>query len=362
MLALGRFLDLFDTQNGEAVDIDNILVSAWKSDMFSELEGCDIWSNAYGWTRQMVTALDHLRTLHKIEHLRQDDSKTVNILESIHLIVFMPKLKLIAKARKGAGNRKKMRDAITLKDMPTPDESRAGMLQAMLDMKTIHSIYHVKKNMPLHVQRIANTAMIAVQYINQPGGRSMDWEQMNDGDVKHFLDDDDAIHLETNHYKTYKVYGTMGKWISPGTKVMMQLYSELPWTETDMFLKSTSDSKYVSVASNLRTASRVYLKGKPVKVNLLRKWYHTQIKKKDNEDKVMKIVCSFDKHRQSTGEQHYVTQTPLEDAMAAKVTFEAFFGPPLEFPSDAQCDLERRTLHEIAGDYRKTWTSNTDRP
>lgn len=92
-----------------------------------------------------------------------------------------------------------------------------------------------------------------------------------------------ANHLETDSYKTAKTYGTLGKYMAPGTQHALRIYTALPHKYTDLLLdpaRPGSDkaavSKYLDTyhAKYINTSAERY---EPLTVTLMRKLIHTKV-------------------------------------------------------------------------------------
>jgi formylmethanofuran dehydrogenase subunit B len=81
-------------------------------------------------------------------------------------------------------------------------------------------------------------------------------------------------------------------------------------------------------------------------VNLLRKWYHTELHKLSmNVERMMSLMVTVDAHSAAVAAKHYVLQSPEDDARLSKALVMAIWGNPVEFPNEAHvADLEQASL------------------
>lgn len=166
----------------------------------------------------------------------------------------------------------------------------------------------------------ATAALVGVIWLNGFGGRKMEWEQMSLEHVRNQI----AQGLDffvCDHHKTSNVYGSLAKWLAPGTLEAVKVHASLPRDESAKDLFVPCFSARVSAPSYMRRFCEGYLPSSRSRrtVNLLRKWYHTKLNKlAHNEDKLMAFVESVDAHSKHVARKHYVLQTPADDALLAK--------------------------------------------
>jgi hypothetical protein len=208
--------------------------------------------------------------------------------------------------------------------MAPPEVTKKAVKQAMVDLHTIHREFKDRTTMPPRPKQIANQNMVGIIYNNQMGGRNQQWEQMTMEECKKGLDVGKGF-VESDNFKTKKVYGTMGIDISPGTETALRLYFSLPGKRTHLALEpALPKTKNVAVAKNLQLWHRRKLGDyTAMTTTLFRKNLHTAVADPQAQEKCMELLCRVDTHRVSTGKAHYVVSNPQKDAETSRLILNA---------------------------------------
>jgi hypothetical protein len=348
--ALSRFVAMLQTDDGEDVALDGLLVNAYVSDIFTDLVGLPIFNEARSWARQITSALEHYVAYQLIGFQKSNDAKAVGFLTQLRDSVLKPLHKKSAGAKTFSANAKKVKDSYKIEKMAPPDEIKKAVHAAMVDLASLSAHFAEQESivMPARAKQVANAIMVGIIFNNQFAGRSQEWEVMTAGHVQQQFESGEN-HFECSKYKTSKKYGILGKWISPGTKVAFSKYMGLPDKYTDLLLDpALVKSKRVAVASALLQFHRMYLPGfPPMTVTLLRKNLHTKMNNPEEVEKCMALLCAVDRHRVATGKKHYVVSNPKDDAATSKLIFEAFMGAPVEWPTDEEIQAAQRPYEAI---------------
>ena len=65
----------------------------WDSDVYNQLEKCDVWSGKFGFVRHAINALTHLAAWAKVEYVRHDKVRESQKIDVLVTSVLKPKSK-----------------------------------------------------------------------------------------------------------------------------------------------------------------------------------------------------------------------------------------------------------------------------
>ena len=126
-----------------------------------------------------------------------------------------------------------------------------------------------------------------------------------------------------------------------GTEEAIKTYMKLPCKDTvkTLFVPIMANKETISIPKYLDKFSKVYLPSNATKptVNLLRKWYHTELYKlSQHQDQLLELMVNIDAHSKDVAKRHYVLQTPKDDAKLAKCLVHSLLGKPVPWPYGAE--------------------------
>lgn len=295
MQAMGRFLSLFEDENGACVELDGALLNSYESGALTKVLAAPLFASERSWTRHFKNALRLWIKFQKGVLRKAGDKVAKDRLEELDEELFEPLDQRVAKASHTASVLKLTKDAKKLQAAAATDFSvvQDGVRQAMADLIVLGKEYIGKDMMPVRCRMIANRIMVGLLYANQFGGRAMEWQTMPRKRVQEELLQNKARFVETTKYKTGKYYGMCGKDVSEGSRKAMELYDALPGATYDTFLQiapvckkkkdddadalaggsEDDDDNVVSISQALKGFYKQYLPGhQPLTATLLRKW------------------------------------------------------------------------------------------
>jgi hypothetical protein len=239
--------------------------------------------------------------------------------------------KKVAANNKQRALERRASDGGKLHDFPTVPEMKEAVTFAMMCLNRIASTCGGSSVLPRGVQAEATAALVGIVWFNGFGGRKLEWEAMPldhaRGQLQQGLD--------------YLVCGdgSLAKWLAPGTVEAIKVYMGLPRDNAVKTLFVPCFSDRVCIPGYLRRFYEAYLpsgRSRPT-VNLLRKWCHTELSKvARSEDALMGLMQTVDAHSKRVARQHYVLQTPADDASLAKALVHAMIGEPVPWPAVAE--------------------------
>jgi hypothetical protein len=118
-------------------------------------------------------------------------------------------------------------DAGLLEAFPTVDAMKLAVTKGMKQLICIKAKYAACEQLPPPAQAEATSIMIGIIWLNGFGGRKMEWEVMT---LEHFSQQmaKGFDYLVCDVHKTSHVYGSLAKYLAPGTMAAMQMYASLP--------------------------------------------------------------------------------------------------------------------------------------
>ena len=247
--------------------------------------------------------------------------------------------------KKTASNLKQGKDQGRLLKLPSTDECKAAVLDAMVDL---HYVWQARRKCRKfdHAFRIAtNVIMMGVIYLNTYAGRPGEWETLTRKAVAEVVAERGTL-LKFQCYKTFKIYGIMGRHVPSGTLAAMEKALDIQRASATYFF-DTPNSKSLPVGASrlLRIFAEIYTPGfMPPQPTLLRKFFHKHTKLENSQDKqAFAALCGMGKHSVSTALQHYVHRGPEHDAQVAQNVYKSAFGEPVVWP-DSETIKERKTV------------------
>jgi hypothetical protein len=344
--AICRLAFWLQADGDQSVDLEGIIVNMQRCGTLKQLKAHAILDDKRTWTRSLYVALCHYAN-HQLLALHEDE-KALKLIRRFVQTELSPWKKTLSVAKSIASQAKNVKDSYKLGSMAAPGVVKEAVKGAMVDLWVIHKHFKGKKTMPVRPRQVANSLMVGITYCNQMGGRNQQWETLTAAEANAELATGKGF-VETDKYKTAKVYGALGMDVSPGSQAAMELYMDLPDKRTDLFLDPAMvKSKRVSVSSALHSFHHSRLHGyTPMTSTLFRKNLHTMVKDKKNQDRCMDFLCKVDKHRTSTGEKHYVVSNPKQDAETSKLIFQSFMGDPVPWPSLAELKKMKRPYEDV---------------
>lgn len=323
-----------------------LLASLYVNDTWRDVFKLQIFSTAYSWTGKTLRALKLFCSWQKEVVTRKqivsDDpvwAKVANCIEQLLAALSGGISKEVNQEKKQRLASRRVEDAIKIRAFPSVQQIQAGVSKAMHTLHYIGSHYSNADDFPRSVKAAATRAIIGIVFLNGFAGRKMEWEQMTKDHVASQLDAQ-RDYLVCAKHKTASVYGSIAKWLAPGTAQSLRAYMALPLGDTTMLFAPVDESvETVDVPSYLRSFCKEYLPvdKTPPTVNLLRKWFHTELGRLANsEEGLMKAFQVIDGHSPGVARRHYLLKTPEDDALLAKALVHAMLGEPVPWPCDAE--------------------------
>ena len=247
-------------------------------------------------------------------------------------------------------------------DMPTVEELKQGVGDAMRSLMWLTREYSDRVVLPRDVQGYANALVVGVIYCNGFGGRCKEWGLLT---KEHFMNQTkrERDYVVCSTHKTSHIYGDLAKWLAPGTTQAMLEYLKLPRRDdvTTFLHPATTDTPVVDVHHALKMfAARVMPANREgLTVNLLRKWYHTRLMKMcRTEHDLMERLARFDAHSGVTAARSYILLEPEDDANLAKMLVESVLGKCVPWPEPH--DVPGEGFRPKGFDPTQTTTETTD--
>jgi hypothetical protein len=327
------------------VHIVSILSTLYVEDVITDVLRLPLMNPSYSWTRKVVDSLSLLCELGSIECGRRrwdDEARHIKQLQGEWVTQLK---KRFSKERKVGMMKRKQHDTAMLESMATVDELKAAVSAAMVDLAVIAE--QVNKGgieSTPNVIRGANVCLAGIVYVNGFAGRSKEWETLKHAEVQEAITNK-VPYITMKSHKTYSTYGAIGKFLAPGTWAAVEAFISIRAFGTeDLFFRSTSSSGRCRMSVLLRRFSSLYLTGKtPVKVNLLRKYYHSRIAA--DESMAMQFMARLDAHSEGVAKAVYVANSPEKDAQSSKHLIEVVLGGAVEWP--AQSDIDRVSAEDV---------------
>ncbi len=257
--------------------------------------------------------------------------------------------KKFSKSRKIGMMRRKEHDGGRLDALPSVAELKDAVKVAMWDLATI--AFHCcqdDKLITTSVLRAANSCMAGIIWLNGYAGRSKEWATLPVAEVLEAISKG-LEYVTCRTHKTYKTYGAIGKYLAPGTWQAVDKFLKVKeHGAEDLFFRPTSGSGTPCIQTMLRTFSKVYLPaGKPIAVNLLRKYYHSKVAA--DESVAMQFMARMDAHTEGVARAVYVANSPAKDSESSKKLVNIVLGGTVVFPEGGVFPELRAVMAKFIG-------------
>lgn len=349
---LCRVFDMI-TVNGEPMTTSlvandpAVLVSIYMNNLHRDIFSMGLMSPACTWTRKALEGLKSYCTWQLAEvskmMLKSDDPSKQKFKTSIEQLLSDLNSGISKRVNKDKKSRQLQRrtdDALRLQELPSIKDMKGAVTQAMTELYCIGKTYVGTDSMPPGIAACATRLMIGIIWLNGFAGRKMEWALML---ADHFRDQmaKGLDFLICDVHKTSHVYGSLAKWLAPGTIEALKIYLALPWQdgETDKLLRNADGS---NISKLLKSFGQKYFSNACAlpTVNLLRKWYHTELcKMTRTEESLLRLLKIVDAHSVPVAKQFYVLKVPADDAKLARALVLAMIGEPVPWPTEADMAL-----------------------
>jgi hypothetical protein len=329
-----------------------VMVALYIFGVHIELLSLPLLAPAYTWTRRILIALKTFCDWQQIQVNKQllmsDDlhwQKYASSLNQLSVELNGGLQKKVTIDRKKRQFERRLGDANKLEGFPPVHCMKDAVFKAMKTLHYIKQNHQGVNELPHAVQSTANAALVGILWLNGFGGRKMEWETMLREHCKEQINKG-LDYFCCQVHKTSNTYGSLAKWIAPGTLEAIKVYMDLPCRPgvQTLFVPVNESTDHMDIPKTFGKFCKAFLPkecSKPT-VNLMRKWYHTELHKlSQSEDKLLGLFKSIDAHSTTVAKQHYVLQTPAYDAKLAKALVHSMIGKPVMWPSDAElADLD----------------------
>jgi hypothetical protein len=364
---LQKFIACMETTTGDAVDVEALLVSAYRFNFFEQLFQTNLWSADRSWTRKLSYAMKHFVDWQIDMFRRRSDREGENIVHIMKDGIFKALKHEANQAKTSADNLKNEKDATTLENVAPATAWHEAVTQAMVDLWVIwdHFVNQLEgQALPPRARQVVNVLIIGILFLNQLAGRPGEWTFLTAAYVRETISAfaNDVVKsfplcfLICKKYKNCKKYGNLGKWLAEGTQAALMLYMGLPGKRTPWLLEpalekavaKSEKASVVGIASLLHGFQRSVLsEWSSLTPTGVRKHIHTEADDTRMAKKALEFVNEFERHLGSTGKKYYVTRNPKSDARKQQLLFEKFMGVPAEWPSKEEIDKRRRPYEEV---------------
>ena len=329
---LTTILEIHKDTYGEWHDIAGFLVGLYEQNIIPELMKVPFMDLKFTWARNMLQGLDHLATFAGQQCNRKHATITKNLVQALKDEAITPFKNQACEQRKLQMAIKKQVDSKRLDSFPPTAITKAAVLQAMMDLAVLAKCCHLGD--PAKVMAAATTIMVGILWFNGYGGRSGEWQILEKAHVFEAMHKN-LDYLEFHWHKTSYVYGDLAKWVAPGTWKAIAVYLGLACHSSKFFLCPANEKTWTaSVAYYLKRFCCKYLKDfGAVNVNLIRKLFHTALKRMERQGVHMNVACTVDPHSRPVAEQVYCCLNKEDDWKLGKQLFEQVMGTPVEWPA-----------------------------
>jgi hypothetical protein len=359
---INRFFHFFEKADGKDVDAEAAadpmwLVAVFMGDMHKFVFTNKLLHPAFSWTRKVLDAAKTFAEWQKTriaKRMLETDDAVWGRAESAteQLLVSLKggfsKSSSAEKTKRTAMRR--VRDAEVINDFPPVAVMKEAVGKAMATLHQISIAHCTAARLPREAQAAATAAITGILYYNGFGGRKAEWEVMLKCHMQEQLDKGLDFAVCTWH-KTSHIYGSLAKWLAPGTVSAIKVYLRLPRdNKVITFLAPANDGvDRADVPHYLHRFAELFLPKRypSPTVNLFRKWYHTElVRMTRSEERLLQLMQKVDAHSAKVAAKHYVLCTPADDAKLSQAMVHSLLGEPVRWPEHRE--LENPSVKKFA--------------
>lgn len=261
--SLSRLYHMLDVDGADLTKKDGasdpaILVAMYMGGIHRTIFQHPLLNPRFSWTRKMLEALKLMIGWQKgnVQHQQLLDDKPVwskylAALDGLANALRGGFSKKVSASKKQRALERRASDSGKLYDFPAVAEMKHAVSLAMMCLTRIKATYGGLQALPRGVQAEATAALVGIIFLNGFGGRKLEWERMTLDHIQSQFNQG-LDFLVCDEHKTAKVYGSLAKWLAPGTQEAIKVYVSLPRdpAATKLFAPCFSDN--VSVPSYFR--------------------------------------------------------------------------------------------------------------
>ena len=350
-LGLRYLFRLLDIDKDNYSDI-GVVQALYDQGVMAKLTQLPIMDPIYNWTEKMTCALKCLIEFMLVQCEDKRLGPARKALTSLRDRQVFEITKACSRSKKLAGQARKDVDRERLRDYMPIAMARSTLRESMIDLRAVHRIHEGADSMTPFWQRVATVNMAWQMIMNGTFARSGELSNLYENEVL----DSRAAGLEyvvIKRHKTVLQRGKLGRYFTPAMWRAVECYTSLPPLEGSTFTPENRPFLRPAMAHMKKTCVYDVLKiGGDVfcpnhtfpRTNLQRKWITGAVRKDENAEICKKWVAEYNAHSMSTAENVYWIEDVEEQATRTKTMVTAFFGAPVEWPSDDE--LAKETVEE----------------
>ena len=345
---LFRLLDI-DKENYSDIGVVQAL---YDQGVMAKLTQLPIMDPIYHWTEKMTCALKCLIEFMLVQCEDKRLGPARKALTSLRDRQVFEITKACSRSKKLAGQARKDVDRERLRNYMPIAMARSTLMESMIDLRAVHRIHEGADSMTPFWQRVASVNMAWQMVMNGTFARSGELSNLYETEVL----DSRAAGLEyvvIKRHKTVLQRGKLGRYFTPAMWRAVECYTSLPPLEGSTFTPENrpflrpamAHMKKTCVYDLLKIGGNVFCQNHTFpRTNLQRKWITGAVRKDENVEICKKWVAEYNAHSMSTAENVYWIEDVEEQATRTKTMVTAFFGAPVEWPSDDE--LAKETVEE----------------
>ena len=230
-LDIKRFLHFFvdadgNDTTGERASNPLWLVAIYMKNLHKKMFGWKILGPEYTWTLKFLGAIKLFAlwqkerigklTLACDENERAFWDKAAAAIDQLSTSLGGGLTKQACSRKLERRAQRRQRDAEVIQNFPPVEDMKTAVRRAMAVLHQVYTEHGTADKLPIAAQAVATTAMVGIIFYNGFAGRKAEWEIMDKAYVQQQLDAN-KDYLVCKSHKTAKTYGSIAKWVAPGT-------------------------------------------------------------------------------------------------------------------------------------------------
>lgn len=365
---LGRLWSMFETEDGEPVDAEGLLVNMVRSGAIVDLLRSDAFADDMDFTRQIVGTMNLLRQFQASALRDKQDWASIEFLSVLDENKLRDVRKGIADQREASKNTSLLHAFEKAKNAAPAEDLKRAVKNAMCNLEVIAQAYSGKDSMPVAHRSMATHLVLFIVYSNGLAGRPMEWATFLRKDCLRMMHAHPSYVYMTN-FKTARNYVMVGKHLAPGTHAALLAYLTLPTCDgkpsplvfpptPEDFKRTwkgsgdgdaTTEQRFIQVNDSLSRGYEIFLPGfSELSPTLLRKISNTKVKNSDTSLDYQQLAL-LDTHAERTADAHYDYSKVDPEALSkqGERMYFKYMGEPVSYPTFAELTAAGRSLEAV---------------
>ena len=315
------------------------MVYMFKHNILSRIFQEQVTDAKYPWTKLMTCALKQFNEHLQIECIKHDPplieaEKRIRVANDE---VIEPVAARAAWAGHERSIHKENEDTARLEVMPTFDEFKGAVKEALVDMVALAKALREKLDLGFNMHHAATINMNGILFCGAPVGRPGEIARL---ELRYALEVIAKVqdHFVCQYHKTSAIHGESCKYLPPSTFQASEIYAKLAGRRLDgpFLMPCNAGTQKICVSTYLSRFIEMHLPSHDISAvtpTMIRKMWTTEVHDDPHGETSEKILASLQAHQSREAKKTYRLRKAAIDARRAKALIDGVMGGPVEWPT-----------------------------